>query len=56
MVSPGEQERPQLRLMKIARDLVEKSGISAVLFKCRAIASGDLGYEAVGHLATGAHP
>lgn len=42
-------ERPQPRRIKITRDMVEKLGASSGFAMCRAIPSGDLGSEAVGH-------
>lgn len=48
-VSPKEQERPQPICMKITRGMVEEFGCSAGCSKCRAIASRDPGYGAVGH-------
>lgn len=50
-VSPEEQESPQPRHKKVMGDLVEAFGGFAGCPKCRAIASGDPGYEIVGHSA-----
>lgn len=48
-VGAEEPQRTKPRRADITRDMVEKLGDPSGSAKCRAIAPGDLGYEAVGH-------